>query len=89
MLAFGYDESVLAMDANLQKIFTRYYCGNRSEIISEKMIQQLETQLQKEHISGRAINNALMDFGALVSTTWDKLDKENYPLRDCQWFQTE
>ncbi len=53
------------------------------------MIQQLETQLQKEHISGRAINNALMDFGALVSTSWDKLDKENYPLRDCRWFQTE
>lgn len=89
MLAFGYDEPVLAMDANLQKIFARYYSGNRGEIISEKMIQQLETQLQKEHISGRAINNALMDFGALVSTTWDKLNKENYPLRDCRWFQTE
>lgn len=50
------------MDANLQKIFARYYSGNRGEIISEKVIQQLEKQLQKEHISGRAINNALMDF---------------------------
>lgn len=89
LLAFGYDEPVLAMDANLQKIFARYYSGNRGEIISEKMIQQLETQLQKEHISGRAINNALMDFWALVSTTRDKLNKENYPLRDCRWFQTE
>jgi adenine-specific DNA glycosylase len=77
------------MDANLQKIIARYYFGDRSEIISEKMIQQLQTQLQNEHISGRAINNALMDFGALVSTSWDKLDKENYPIRDCRWFQTE
>ncbi len=89
LLAFWYDKPVLAMDANLQKIFARYYSGNRGEIISEKVIQQLEKQLQKEHISGRAINNALMDFWALVSTTWDKLDKENYPLRDCRWFQTE
>lgn len=30
-----------------------------------------------------------MDFGALVSTTYDKVDKENYPLRDCVWFTTE
>lgn len=77
------------MDANLQKIFARYYFGNRGEMISEKIIGQFEAQLQKERISGRAINNALMDFGALVSTSWDKLDKENYPLRDCVWFQTE
>ena len=30
-----------------------------------------------------------MDFGALISTSWEKLDKENYPLRECLWFQTE
>lgn len=29
LLAFGYDTPVLAMDANLQKIFARYYFGNR------------------------------------------------------------
>lgn len=86
LLAFGYDKPVLAMDANLVKIFARYYFGNRYENISEKMIQDLEKQLQEEKISGRAINNALMDFGALVSTTFDKLDKENYPLKDCLWF---
>lgn len=88
LLAFGYDKPVLAMDANLMKIFARYYFGNRYENISEKMIQDLGKQLQEEKISGRAINNALMDFGALVSTTFDKIDTENYPLRNCLWFTT-
>lgn len=120
LLAFGYDEPVLAMDANLQKIFARYYYGSKYLMPMKKekrkkkngwsgndcdtLVYHLEEQLKntKESslsstfyllpswsISGRAINNALMDFGALVSTTWDKLDKENYPLRDCRWFQTE
>lgn len=30
-----------------------------------------------------------MDFGALVSTTFDKVDKAVYPLPECEWFQTE
>lgn len=30
-----------------------------------------------------------MDFGALISTTFDKVDKDVYPLRECLWFQTE
>jgi hypothetical protein len=30
-----------------------------------------------------------MDFGALMSTTYDKVNKENYPLQDCLWFITE
>lgn len=48
------------------KIFARYYFGNRYENISETMVEKLEVQLQKENISGRDINNALMDFGALA-----------------------
>lgn len=30
-----------------------------------------------------------MDFGALVSTTFDKVDKDVYPLIECLWFQTQ
>lgn len=52
------------------------------------MVEKLEFQLQKENISGRDINNALMDFGALVSTSIDKIDIKNYPLKDCFWFTT-
>jgi hypothetical protein len=37
----------------------------------------------------RNINNALMDFGALVSTSFDKVNKDTYPLKDCLWFQSE
>lgn len=116
ILAFGYDKPVLAMDANLEKIFCRYYFWTRyffkGKGKSEKGIQKidsntdlflnfLENQLQNsavlplpsslfpQTISGRAINNALMDFGALMSTTYDKVNKENYPLQDCLWFITE
>ena len=89
LLAFGYDKTVLAMDANLVKIFTRYYFGSRHMSIKNDMIENLVKQLNDQKISGRAINNALMDFGALMSTTYDKVDKENYPLQDCLWFITE
>ena len=89
LLAFGYDMPVLAMDANLVKIFTRYYFGSRHVSIKSDMIEDLERQLSDRKISGRAINNALMDFGALMSTTFDKVDKDTYPLRECQWFTTE
>jgi A/G-specific adenine glycosylase len=95
LLAFGYNQNVLAMDANLVKIFARYYFGNRSEPLPKKLIEDLEKQLKKinnwtlktEH--WRLINNALMDFGALVSTSIEKLDRERYPLTDCLWFTTE
>jgi A/G-specific adenine glycosylase len=86
LLAFGYDKPVLAMDANLVKIFARYYSGARTAELSQKTVNQLEQQLHKENISGRDINNALMDFWALVSTTFDKIDKASYPLQDCLWF---
>lgn len=89
LLAFGYDMPVLAMDANLMKIFARYYFGSRHMSIKSDMIEDLERQLNDQKISGRVINNALMDFGALMSTTFDKVDKVIYPLRECQWFTTE
>ena len=89
LLAFGYDKPVLAIDANLQKIFARYYFGDRSVVIPEEVWKNLEEQMHRENISGRDINNALMDFWALVSTTFDKIERENYPLKECLWFTTE
>jgi A/G-specific adenine glycosylase len=89
ILAFGYDKPVLAMDANLVKIFARYYSGSRHVSNIDDMTPHLEQQLRDSKISGRAINNALMDFWALVSTTFDKVDRNTYPLRDCLWFTTE
>lgn len=104
ILAFGYDQPVLAMDANLVKIFGRYYFGDRKATLPPELMDSLLKQLKEEceknpqpwawsvqplTLSGRTINNALMDFGALVSTSFEKLDREKYPLRDCVWFKTE
>lgn len=49
LLTFGYDRSVLAMDANLVKIFARYYFGNRSEPLPKKLMENLEKQLKNIH----------------------------------------
>lgn len=91
LLAFGYNKSILAIDANLEKIFARYYLGTRyaDKKILEALTEKLQKQVQNEAISGRDINNALMDFWALISTTFDKVDKHIYPLPECMWFQTE
>lgn len=88
LLSFGYNKAILAVDANLEKIFARYYFWTRFEK-EEDVIIQLQKQVSKENIAGRDINNALMDFGALIPTTFDKVDKNVYPLPECQWFQTE
>ncbi len=99
ILAFWYDRPILAIDANLQKIFARYYLGTKQKAKSKKqknriddfdtLIVQLQKQVKKEKISGRDINNALMDFWAIVSLTYNQIDGANYPLSECRWFQTE
>ncbi len=91
LLAFGYNQSILALDANLVKIFLRYYLGTRygDKKMQETIATKLQEQVQKENISGRDINNALMDFWALISTNYEWLDKKKYPLVECEWFQTK
>jgi hypothetical protein len=50
-------------------------------------MKKLEDDLKRENISGRLINNALMDFGATY-TTFEKMDRLSYPLLECVWFET-
>ncbi len=78
----------MAFDANLVKIFARYFFGTRFYTLSENIRRDLERQIGKEGISGRVINNALMDFAASM-TTFEKIDKTFYPIQDCQWFLSE
>ena len=52
LLAFGYDTPVLAMDANLMKIFARYYFGSRHMSIKSDMIEDLERQLSDQKSLG-------------------------------------
>lgn len=105
LLAFWYNQPILAIDANLEKIFSRYYFGAKLQKVQktkykvqnegrwndwENIVLQLQKQVKTENISGRDINNALMDFWALVSTAFNKVINEDvYPLPECRWFQTQ
>lgn len=102
--AFAYDIPTLSFDTNLEKIFSRYYFGNKFEKLSQEEKQELLTQMQEfcnsllnslpwkgkevANIS-RNINNALMDYGALVSlNTLSWIDWENYPFPESKFYQT-
>ena len=78
---------MLSIDANLRKIFARYFFGSRFAILPEEIIKNLEIQFRKTNISGRDINNALMDFGSTF-TTFDTTKKFEYPLEECKWYKT-
>lgn len=94
--AFVYDEPVLSFDTNLEKIFSRYYYGTRSQKLTQEEKTFLEKDFQNTEISAREMNAAFMDFGSKVSlntkpssdTEWRELSKK-YPLNDCLWFKTQ
>lgn len=87
LLAFWYDESILAVDANVQKIFSRYFHGSRYEKLSEKDIQTLQKIVKNQWYSWRELNNALMDLASRYNSITDLDDK--YPLPDDVWFLSE
>ncbi len=131
--AFWYDIPTLSFDTNLEKIFSRYYFGDKSKKLSADQKQELLEQMQEfvevistplkspltplnkgenwtkwnEGISqknltpplsyqereqngiSRDINNALMDFGSLISlNTVANIDWENYPLISSKFYKT-
>ncbi len=95
--AFSYDIATLSFDTNLEKIFARYYHGDKCKKLTQKEKDELIGQFEKfckktqwnEWIS-RSINNALMDFWALVSlANPDTIDWENYPLKDCKFYRSQ
>ena len=87
--AFAYDIPTLCFDTNLEKIFSRYYFGNKFQKLSTDEKEHILSEFQKSWISARDINNALMDYGATVSlNTVANIDWESYPLPSSQFFQT-
>ncbi|MDA9129470.1 hypothetical protein N9J72_03300 [Candidatus Gracilibacteria bacterium] len=87
--AFAYNIPTLSFDTNLEKIFSRYYFGNKFQKISKKHKAQILQDFQKSGISGRDINNALMDYGATASlNSVANIDWEKYPLKSSKFFQT-
>ncbi len=88
--AFAHNQSTLSFDTNLEKIFSRYYHGNKFQKLTADEKMQILTDFQKSWISGRDINNALMDYGATVSLnniSW--INWDNYPLPSSKFYQTQ
>lgn len=86
--SFAYREQVLSFDTNLEKVFSRFYFWDKYQKLSKWEKEEIQKQFTKTDLSGREVNNALMDFSSLISTTKEKTDWENYPLKDCKWYQT-
>jgi len=60
--AFAYQRPTLSFDTNLLKIFSRYYYWNKFVKLSKTELKEIQEQFKNSWISGREINNALMDF---------------------------
>lgn len=87
--AFAYNEPTLSFDTNLEKIFSRYYHGNKFKKLTKEEKSQILSDFQKSWISGRDINNALMDYGATISLnniSW--IDWGKYPLPSSKFYLT-
>ncbi|QFR38917.1 hypothetical protein A9Q91_01645 [Candidatus Gracilibacteria bacterium 28_42_T64] len=90
ILAFGHNQSVLAFDTNIEKIFARYYLGSRFIKLSKEFKNNIQKQFEKTGISGREINAALMDFSSLVDINEKQnINWENYPLHNSQFFKNK
>lgn len=87
--AFAYNKATLSFDTNLEKIFSRYYFWNKYRKLTSQEKSEILSDFQKLGVSGRDINNALMDFGATVSlNSVTNIDWENYPLQSSKFCQT-
>lgn len=85
--SFAYDEPILAVDTNINKIFARYYFGDKNIKIDQSLITHLQKDIQNSNISGRKINAALMDFASLISVQKSAIDWDTYPLKTCEFYK--
>jgi adenine-specific DNA glycosylase len=79
----------LSFDTNLEKVFSRYYFGDKYRKLTNDEKEEIQKQFTKTDISGRDINNALMDFSSLISLSKEKIDWKLYPLKNCEWYKTK
>ncbi len=94
--AFGYGETVLAWDTNLEKIFSRFFFGTKNIPLTSKIKAEIESDyinfIKKKKDPKKAvrdINNALMDFGREIDKkTAQEIDWERYPVKMGQWYNT-
>jgi len=87
--AFAYDIPTLSFDTNLEKIFSRYYHGNKFQKLTKDEKSHILSDFIDSGISWRDINNALMDYGATISlNNISGVDWDNYPLKSSKFYQT-
>lgn len=89
---------MLAWDTNLEKVFARYYHGRKDLKLSEKEKQIVQKDFQKwvsdsrkksRKESVRALNNALMDFAAMIDLkNPNTIDWTHYPIKSGQFYET-
>lgn len=87
--AFAYDIPTLSFDTNLEKIFSRYYFGNKYQKLSKEEREIILKDFMHSWISARDINNALMDYGATISlNNISGMDWEKYPFSESKFYLT-
>ncbi len=87
ILAFWYDEKILAFDVNIEKIFSRFYFGTKFHKLTREEKNILQQDFASRNIPARAINAALMDFSSLVDLNEkNNIDFENYPLKNSLFY---
>lgn len=87
--AFAYNKPTLSFDTNLEKIFSRYFFGNKFQKLTKWEKEIILQDFQNSKLSSRDINNALMDYGATISLnniSW--IDWESYPFPESKFYQT-
>lgn len=83
----------LAWDTNLEKVFSRYFYGDKDQKLQKEEKSEIEHSLQlflswKESNIVRDINNALMDYARLVEKDYPgKWNWDQYPLRQSKFYE--
>lgn len=87
--AFTYNIPTLSFDTNLEKIFSRYFFGNKFRKLTKQEKEEILEHFISTGISSRDINNALMDYGATISlNNISGIDWDNYPFRESEFYKT-
>lgn len=87
--AFAYESCTLSFDTNLEKIFSRYYFGNKFQKLSKEQKAEIMADFEKSWVSGRDTNNALMDYGATISLNAVKnINWDLYPLPSSKFYKS-
>ncbi len=74
--AFAYNESTLSFDTNLEKIFSRYYYGNKFQKLTKdeksQILADFQKQSQETHQTRKVQERQDLIAGSVQKSTWPK-----------------